>query len=136
MTKSILTMEMLILAAFEIPPQTPPSILFLVRDNFIYGVMLWVIKIWFAFKYKKLVPLIDKVDDNEFIKNIYNNEYYIIPTTIDTYSDTEVTEIKKNYLNPKYTNSKNYKIVYIVLFPKWICRYRWCDHAWFHPNLG
>ncbi len=40
MTKSILTMEMLILAAFEIPPQTPPSILFLVRDNFIYGVML------------------------------------------------------------------------------------------------
>ncbi len=85
-------------------------------SNLNYTLSLIYNNLFVYFKYKKLVPLIDKIDDNEFIKNIYNNEYYTIPTTLDSYSESEVNEIKKNYLNPKYTNSKNYKIVYIVLF--------------------
>jgi DNA-directed RNA polymerase subunit H (RpoH/RPB5) len=85
-------------------------------SNLNYTLSLIYNNLFVYFKYKKLTPLISQIDDNEFIKTIYNNEYYIIPTTLSSYNDDEIDEIKKNYKNSKYNNSKNFKIIYIILF--------------------
>jgi DNA-directed RNA polymerase subunit H (RpoH/RPB5) len=75
------------------------------------------------FKYRKLIPLEDKLEDSEFIKHIYNNEYFIINTiaesTVENDKNTKemvISEIKENLNNTKYINKENYKVTYIVLF--------------------
>ena len=75
------------------------------------------------FKYRKLIPLDDKLDDDEFIKHIYNNEYFIINTiTESTVNDSDIekddiiSEIKENVNNSKYNNKENYKVTYVILF--------------------
>jgi len=81
------------------------------------------------FDYRGLIPLEEKLDDDKFIKHIYNNEYFIINTIskkiIDKIDNNEdnadnkdniIKEIKSNLTNNKYINDKNYKITYIVLF--------------------
>ncbi len=75
------------------------------------------------FKYRKLIALEDKLDDDKFIKHIYNNEYFIINTITESIvndsiddKNTIVSEIKENLNNSKYINKKNYKVTYIILF--------------------
>ncbi len=70
------------------------------------------------FEYRRLTPLDAKLDDSTFIKNIYNNEYFIINTVsnIQNLSDDEKKEIKENISNTKYKNDKHYKITYVVIF--------------------
>lgn len=68
------------------------------------------------FNYKKLIPLEDKANDDDFLKHIYNNEYFTIPTIIDNYTQDEINEIKNNINNINYKNDKKYKITYILLF--------------------
>ena len=68
------------------------------------------------FNYKKLIPLDDKINDNEFIKHIYNNEYFTITTIEDKYTKEEIKEIKDNLENTNYKNEKQYKLTYILLF--------------------
>lgn len=75
------------------------------------------------FKYRKLIPLNEKLDDDEFIKYIYNNEYFIIDTISENViesskksRDDTISEIKDNLHNAKYTNKENYKITYVILF--------------------
>lgn len=70
------------------------------------------------FEYRNLVPLDDKLDNDDFIKHIYNNEYFLIHTVNGniTNEDTKL-EIKNNLTNLKYNNKNNlYKITYVVLF--------------------
>jgi DNA-directed RNA polymerase subunit H (RpoH/RPB5) len=68
------------------------------------------------FNYKKLIPLDNKINDNDFIKHIYNNEYFTITTIEDKYTQDEITEIKDNLENTNYKNEKQYKLTYILLF--------------------
>jgi len=70
------------------------------------------------FEYRNLAPLDDKLDNDEFIKHIYNNEYFLIHTINKNITDDKVkTEIKDNLTNLKYNNKNNlYKITYVVLF--------------------
>jgi len=71
------------------------------------------------FEYKNLIPLEDKSNDTDFIKHIYNNEYFLINTiSKDLVKDDQnmVTEIKDNLSNTNYKNTKNYKITYVILF--------------------
>lgn len=69
------------------------------------------------FNYRNLVPLDSQLNDDEFIKHIYNNEYFLIHTVSGNITDkSELTEIKDNINNTKYKNTKNYKITYILLF--------------------
>jgi DNA-directed RNA polymerase subunit H (RpoH/RPB5) len=70
------------------------------------------------FEYRELYPLDKKIDNDEFIKYIYNNEYFIINTVsnIQNLSNEDKQEINDNILNMKYKNDKNFKITYIVLF--------------------
>jgi DNA-directed RNA polymerase subunit H (RpoH/RPB5) len=75
------------------------------------------------FKYRKLIPLEDKLDDGEFIKHIYNNEYFIINTISENIIENDdkskediISEIKDNLNNSKYINKENYKITYLILF--------------------
>jgi len=68
------------------------------------------------FTYKKLIPLNEKINDNDFIKYIYNNEYFTITTVSSEYSDDDINEIKKNIDNPNFKNTKKYKLTYILLF--------------------
>jgi DNA-directed RNA polymerase subunit H (RpoH/RPB5) len=57
-----------------------------------------------------------KINDNDFIKHIYNNEYFTITTVDDKYTKEEIQEIKDNLDNNNYKNEKQYKITYILLF--------------------
>lgn len=70
------------------------------------------------FEYRNLVPLDEKLDNDEFIKHIYNNEYFLIHTVNGNITDSETKlEIKDNLTNLKYNNkNKLYKITYVVLF--------------------
>jgi DNA-directed RNA polymerase subunit H (RpoH/RPB5) len=69
------------------------------------------------FNYRNLVSLDSQLNDDEFIKHIYNNEYFLIHTVSGNITDnSELTEIKDNINNTKYKNTKNYKITYILLF--------------------
>jgi DNA-directed RNA polymerase subunit H (RpoH/RPB5) len=68
------------------------------------------------FNYKKLIPLDEKINDDDFIKHIYNNEYFTIPTITSNYNSDDIKEIKDNLDNINYKNEKNYKLTYILLF--------------------
>lgn len=70
------------------------------------------------FEYRNLVPLDEKLDNDEFIKHIYNNEYFLIHTVNGNITDNETKlEIRDNLTNLKYNNkNKLYKITYVVLF--------------------
>lgn len=70
------------------------------------------------FEYRKLSPLDKKLANDEFIRHIYNNEYFIINTVSDiqNLSDASKKEIKDNISNKSYKNAKNYKITYVVIF--------------------
>lgn len=68
------------------------------------------------FKYKKLIPLDDQVNDSEFIKEIFNNEYFIIKTVPNIYSSDEQLIIKNNITNSEYTINKKYDLTYYIIF--------------------
>ena len=68
------------------------------------------------FNYKKLIPLDEKINDDDFIKHIYNNEYFTITTVTNDYNSDDIKEIKDNLDNINYKNEKNYKLTYILLF--------------------
>jgi DNA-directed RNA polymerase subunit H (RpoH/RPB5) len=68
------------------------------------------------FTYKKLIPLDKKSSDDDFIKYIYNNEYFTITTVNNSYTEDEIKEIKDNINNINYKNEKKYKLTYILLF--------------------
>mgnify|MGYP003351592905 CR=1 FL=1 len=51
------------------------------------------------FKYKNLISLDEKIEDSEFIKNIFNNEYFIIKTVSNKYTDKQIDYIKENINN-------------------------------------
>lgn len=68
------------------------------------------------FNYKELRPLDNKIDDSEFIKNIFNNEYFIIKTISNKYSDEQFQIIKENINNTKFENSNNLNISYFIIF--------------------
>jgi hypothetical protein len=73
--------------------------------------------LYIFFNYRNLIPLDSKLEYDEFIKYIYNNEYCLIHTVDNHISDPdEIKEIKDNIYNLKYKNTKNYKITYILLF--------------------
>jgi DNA-directed RNA polymerase subunit H (RpoH/RPB5) len=67
------------------------------------------------FKYKNLISLDDKINDSEFIKNIFNDEYFIIKTVSNNYSNEEIKIIKENINNMNFTNNQ-LKITYIIVF--------------------
>lgn len=67
------------------------------------------------FKYKHLISLDEKLNDNEFIKNIFNDEYFIIKTVSNSYSDEEIDLIKNN-LDKKNFKRKDLKITFIIIF--------------------
>lgn len=68
------------------------------------------------FNYKELIPIDDQIEDSEFIKNIFNNEYFIIKTVSNKYSDDQIQIIKENINNIKFQNSKNLNISYFIIF--------------------
>lgn len=73
------------------------------------------------FDYRNLIPLEKKVDNDAFIKHIYNNEYFLIHTLCNNsfeseFTDSDLTEVKNNLSNTSYKNIKNYKITYVILF--------------------
>ena len=71
------------------------------------------------FEYRNLTPLDDKLDNDEFIKHIYNNEYFLMHTVCGDIKDEIVkSEIKNNLTNMKYKNKEAipYKITYVILF--------------------
>lgn len=70
------------------------------------------------FEYRGLTPLDKQIDNDEFIKHIYNNEYFIINTVnnIQNLNDDDKKIIKDNLSNLKYKNENNFKITYIVIF--------------------
>jgi DNA-directed RNA polymerase subunit H (RpoH/RPB5) len=68
------------------------------------------------FNYKKLIPLDEKINDDDFIKHIYNNEYFTITTITNNYNSDDIKEINDNLDNINYKNDKNYKVTFILLF--------------------
>lgn len=68
------------------------------------------------FKYKKLISLDEQINDTEFIKEIFNNEYFIIKTVPNSYTETEQEEIKNNLTNSKYIDTNNYELTYYIIF--------------------
>mgnify|MGYP001593293193 CR=1 FL=1 len=70
------------------------------------------------FEYRELTPLDKQIHNDEFIKHIYNNEYFIINTisNLQNLNENDRKEIKENLTNMKYKNDKNFKITYIVIF--------------------
>jgi len=67
------------------------------------------------FNYKNLISLDDKINDTEFIKNIYNDEFFIIKTCSKNYTKEEIKIIKENINNLNFTNN-TFKITYIIIF--------------------
>lgn len=73
--------------------------------------------LYIFFNYRNLTSLDPKLEYDEFIKYIYNNEYCLIHTVNNKITDAkELNEIKSNIYNLKYKNTKNIKITYILLF--------------------
>ncbi len=68
------------------------------------------------FTYKKLISLDKQIEDSEFIKNIFNNEYFIIKTVPDTYTEEEQSIIKDNITNSKFEKNKNFELTYYIIF--------------------
>ncbi len=70
--------------------------------------------------YRELIPIEQKMSDDEFNNYIHNNEYIIIPTvksrTLNNSNsvDDEILQIRNNMNNKDYDNK--YKLVFIVLF--------------------
>lgn len=67
------------------------------------------------FKYKHLISLDEKLNDSEFIKNIFNDEFFIIKTVSNTYSNEQINLIKDNIDNKNFKN-KDLKITFIIIF--------------------
>ncbi len=68
------------------------------------------------FNYKNLVALDVQIDDSEFIKTIFNNEYFIIKTISNSYSKEQIQIINNNLNNNKFQNSNNLSISYFIIF--------------------
>jgi len=69
------------------------------------------------FNYRDLKPIDIKLEYDEFIKHIYNNEYCLIHTVNNTIiNNDELDNIKNNIYNLKYKNINKYKITYVLLF--------------------
>jgi hypothetical protein len=69
------------------------------------------------FNYRDLKPLDIKLEYDEFIKHIYNNEYCLIHTVNNTIiNNDELDNIKNNIYKLKYKNINKYKITYVLLF--------------------
>ena len=68
------------------------------------------------FTYKKITPINEKINDDDFIKYIYNNEYFTIITVNKDYTKEDIKEIQQNIDNTNYKNEKNFKLTYILLF--------------------
>lgn len=68
------------------------------------------------FNYKELISLDDQIEDSEFIKNIFNNEYFIIKTIANTYSEEQIKIVKDNINNTKFQNTTNLSISYFIIF--------------------
>ena len=67
------------------------------------------------FKYKNLVSIDDTLNDNEFIKNIFNDEYFVIRAVSTNYSQEQIKLIKENIENKNYKN-KDLKVDFIIIF--------------------
>jgi DNA-directed RNA polymerase subunit H (RpoH/RPB5) len=68
------------------------------------------------FTYKKITPINEKINDDDFIKYIYNNEYFTIITVNKDYTKEDIKEIEQNIDNVNYKNDKKFKLTYILLF--------------------
>ncbi len=68
------------------------------------------------FNYKNLVPLDEQLSDSEFIKNIFNNEYFIIKTVPSEYSFEQRDIIKNNFNNSSFSVNEQYNITYYIIF--------------------
>jgi DNA-directed RNA polymerase subunit H (RpoH/RPB5) len=71
--------------------------------------------IFIYFNYKKLISIDEKISDSDFIKNIYNDEFFIIKTVSNEYSKENIQLIKDNINNLDFNNNK-FKITYIIIF--------------------
>lgn len=67
------------------------------------------------YNYKNEVPLDNKIEDSEFIKNIFNNEYFIIKTVSQNYNEEQINIIKENINNSKFSNN-TFQITYYIIF--------------------
>ena len=70
------------------------------------------------FEYRDLICLSDKLNDDDFVMYIYNNDFIVLNTIKSKYvPDGDIKNVKNNINNSKYDNSKTkYKITFIVLF--------------------
>lgn len=70
------------------------------------------------FKYKELISLDKQIEDSEFIKNIFNNEYFIIKTVSNKCSEEEQNIIIENLTNSKFSqsNNNNHEVIYYIIF--------------------
>lgn len=68
------------------------------------------------FNYKELIPIDTQIEDSEFIKDIFNNEYFIIRTMSNKYSEEQINIIKENIDNNKFQNNNNLIISYFIIF--------------------
>jgi DNA-directed RNA polymerase subunit H (RpoH/RPB5) len=68
------------------------------------------------FNYKELIPLDEQIEDSEFIKNIFNNEYFVVKTVSNTYSEDQIKIVKDNVNNTKFQNNNNLFISYFIIF--------------------
>lgn len=67
------------------------------------------------FNYKNEVPLDNQIEDSEFIKNIFNNEYFIITTVPHKYNKEQINIIKENINNSKFSNN-SFQVTYYIIF--------------------
>lgn len=67
------------------------------------------------FQYKNLISLDSKINDSDFIKNIFNNEYFIIKTVTNSYSKETIKIINDHITDTKFQNN-DFKITYYIIF--------------------
>ncbi len=68
-------------------------------------------------KYKNLISLDNQIEDSEFIKNIFNNEYFIIKTISNQFQD-QIDNVNL-FLTDNKTNSNfnpDITVTYIIIF--------------------
>lgn len=67
------------------------------------------------FNYKNEISLNNKLEDSEFIKNIFNNEYFIIKTVSNKYNQEQLSIITDNINNSKFSNN-SLQLTYYIIF--------------------
>ena len=67
------------------------------------------------FNYKNEISLNNKLEDSEFIKNIFNNEYFIIKTVSNKYNKEQLSIITENINNSKFSNN-SLQLTYYIIF--------------------